>query len=90
MEQPLKTAAPDHLAGPGPDDNLPPGDHALEVAARSGIVRAIGRPERIGRYRILRIIGEGGMGTVYEAEQEKPKRTVALKVITPGFASAPC
>lgn len=36
MEQPLKTAAPEHLAGPGPDDELPPGDHALEVAARSG------------------------------------------------------
>lgn len=36
MEQPLKTAAPDNLAGPGPDDELPPGDHALEVAARKG------------------------------------------------------
>jgi len=36
VEQPLKTAAPDNLAGPGPDDDLPPGDHALEVAARHG------------------------------------------------------
>jgi non-specific serine/threonine protein kinase/serine/threonine-protein kinase len=32
-------------------------------------------------FKILRLIGEGGMGTVYEAEQETPCRRVALKVI---------
>jgi non-specific serine/threonine protein kinase/serine/threonine-protein kinase len=42
----------------------------------------------IGRYRVLRIIGEGGMGIVYEAEQENPRRIVALKVIRPGFVTA--
>lgn len=42
---------------------------------------------QIGHYRILRVIGEGGMGTVYEAEQERPRRTVALKVIKPGLAT---
>jgi non-specific serine/threonine protein kinase/serine/threonine-protein kinase len=42
----------------------------------------------IGHYRILRFIGEGGMGMVYEAEQEHPRRTVALKLIKPGWASA--
>jgi tetratricopeptide (TPR) repeat protein len=44
-------------------------------------------PEAIGRYRVLRLVGEGGMGTVYEAEQDHPRRVVALKVIKPGLTS---
>ena len=44
-------------------------------------------PAAIGRYRIVRLIGEGGMGSVYEAEQEQPRRKVALKVIKPGLVS---
>jgi tetratricopeptide (TPR) repeat protein len=44
-------------------------------------------PTRIGHYRIIRLLAEGGMGYVYEAEQEQPCRTVALKVIRPGMTS---
>jgi hypothetical protein len=44
-------------------------------------------PAQLGRYRILRLLGEGGMGAVYEAEQDNPRRKVALKVIRPGLLS---
>ena len=45
-------------------------------------------PATIGRYRVLSLIGEGGMGAVYKAEQELPRRIVALKIIKPGLANA--
>ncbi len=44
---------------------------------------------RIGPYKLLQQIGEGGMGVVWMAEQQEPvRRRVALKVIKPGLDSA--
>jgi serine/threonine protein kinase len=41
----------------------------------------------LGGVKIVKLIGEGGMGRVYEAIQEKPARTVAVKVIRAGITS---
>lgn len=41
----------------------------------------------LGGVKIIRLIGEGGMGRVYEAKQEKPARTVAVKIIRAGITS---
>jgi serine/threonine protein kinase len=56
---------------------LPTGDDASAVGTY------------IGRYKLLQRLGEGGMGTVWVAEQQEPvKRRVAVKVIKPGRDSA--
>src|SRR5215469_5728397 len=58
------------LPGPAPEPDAP---HAIEH-------------DGFGPYRILRTIGEGGMGVVYLAEQTDPiQRQVALKVVKPGM-----
>jgi eukaryotic-like serine/threonine-protein kinase len=56
---------------PPPDD-----DHGSVPESPSGTT--------IGPYRVIREIGRGGMGVVYEAEQKRPRRPVALKVILGG------
>lgn len=66
--------------------NASAGDH-LEKAVSDAVAGlredrpAPAAPESIAGYRILRRLGEGGMGIVYEAEQHHPRRTVALKIL---------
>lgn len=65
------------------DDASPP------FAGTEGERRLTGaHPPRIGAYRILSVLGQGGMGLVYVAEQVEPvRRRVALKVIRSGMDS---
>src|SRR5262245_37422798 len=44
-------------------------------------------PDTIGNYKIISVLGAGGMGVVYEAEQQQPKRRVALKLIRSNFVT---
>ncbi|MBX3359479.1 MAG: serine/threonine protein kinase [Phycisphaeraceae bacterium] len=53
----------------------------------SSHVAAPAVPNRIGKYQIQRLLGQGGMGAVYLALQDQPKRTVALKMIQGAVAT---
>jgi serine/threonine protein kinase len=77
------------------DDRIRPEQHVLAAdAARpepTGAYRPPGEGigTRIGPYKLLQQIGEGGFGAVYMAEQDKPvHRRVAIKIIKPGMDSA--
>lgn len=68
-------------------DELLAGHSAAEPQFIAPFEAATRQPVHIGRYRVVRLLASGGMGAVYEAEQESPRRTVAIKVLRAGIAS---
>jgi serine/threonine protein kinase len=69
-------------------DSHPPASGDEELDETSAPHDSVGGlPQRIGGYTIRRPIASGGMGTVYEAVQESPRRTVAVKVMKQGVTS---
>ena len=89
----LEALLRDHEAASAFLETPPPGAQASPIGAEvtGATVRLSSSPaekagDRIGRYKLLQQIGEGGCGVVYMAEQEEPvRRRVALKVIKLGM-----
>jgi serine/threonine protein kinase len=81
---------PDHVAAIGavfdPETATSAGGDSLHTGALAPPTLNEVPGSRVGPYKLLQRIGEGGMGVVYKAEQETPvRRRVALKVIRPGL-----
>jgi tetratricopeptide (TPR) repeat protein len=70
------------------DWSVPPTSQSVAEARRS--VSSLAPGSMLGnRYQIMKILGEGGMGAVYQARDTELERTVALKVIRPELAGQP-
>ncbi len=78
---PIEEAGPDWSPEPAPG----PGDHrSYDQNVGSGLVGKL-----VSHFRVLAMLGAGGMGTVYEAEDTKLGRRVALKVLPEEMAADP-
>lgn len=83
-----------HADAASSDDPLPPDDDSSDSFGLESLFDLLNpRPkadppdwllgETVGGMRIVRLVGAGGMGRVYEALQDQPRRSVAVKVIRP-------
>lgn len=72
-----------------PDDRFLSGSALLDSGLAPDLEESTLPPgSRVGRYTISSLIGAGGMGVVYEAVQDSPRRRVALKIMRPGLMTA--
>lgn len=60
---------------------------SMIASGTEGAETAAPPPPSIGPYRIVSVLGRGGMGVVYEAEQDQPRRRVAIKTVHPWLRS---
>jgi serine/threonine protein kinase len=71
-----------------PDATIVPRS-ATSLGAMPAVFRHLPPGSRMGAFTVTRVLGEGGYGVVYEAEQLEPvRRTVAIKLLKPGMDTA--
>ena len=76
-------------AGDAPSPSKPATDLPEAVETATSALECEVPGARIGHFRLVRQVGEGGMGSVWEAEQLAPvRRTVALKLVKPSTRGA--
>jgi eukaryotic-like serine/threonine-protein kinase len=66
----------------------PIGEEVVRELSKDAGARAVQVGESLGRYRLVELLGKGGMGRVYRTEDAKLARQIALKLLPPEMASA--
>ena len=81
-EEPITRPLGQASGSPGPED--PSTQAHRKDADPTQAAEPVTPPQRIGRFSIIKVLGRGGMGTVYLTRDARDKREIALKVIPAG------